>query len=444
MLPKNVILSNIFFIRHSVPVIGIVAAAAFIFGKAQTIHPFDADNLLALSLASRTNPAHYFLGSFVSYLPGYRPLAYLILWAHHQLLGLNIPSYFLVNFLICCAAVLCVYFMIVFLTRSRLSAIIASLLMLANGKMICAFIWIGERQSALAMLFGFSALLLAYIHWKRPLQRWLAWPGIFLLLLASSLCKEYGLSFSAAVLMLELAVRPRDWKAAAGMSMLSVFIYAALRFSLGGGAAASYNCEDMGFFTTMHVVCYSDMAFKAKIAQYLYNDITTFFSTIMPCFFDSNGMMVRPTSVSFVKSILVLVLAITGLARYPRTLLPMLALIAANAALSFMIVRTRNQVVGDMGFYSMAGAGVAVCFGMALRWRRVALAAGMAVLAGIFFTNARRTNAEISSIVARFASLDPCAQAALFAKDIDPSLVRQIKLRYSLDNPDCGREKAVH
>ena len=78
------------------------------YGAALHIHPLDGDNMIALSIADHATP-RFLTDDFVTYVPGYRPLAYLTLWAQYQELGHGTVQLFAFNLLAAVAAALGAY-----------------------------------------------------------------------------------------------------------------------------------------------------------------------------------------------------------------------------------------------------------------------------------------------------------------------------------------------
>lgn len=427
--------------RHIYPLAIVVWVAATTFESALRFRPFQADNLIALSLGARPDPTTFFTGSFVSYLPAYRPLAYLTIWVQYQIVGLRIGYYSLFNILVWVGCVLCVYAFVYILTRSRLSATIVALLMLLDGRQYAALIWIGERQSTLAVLFGLSALLLTLAS-CRDKSRYLTWLGIFLLLLASSLSKEFGLAFSGALVMFLFFTRSKDWKVLSIIAVAAVVIYFAMRLFLAGGAAGADICEGMGFLSSYRVVCYGDLDTGARIQQHLYNVGATFVGTIFPSLFDGAGTLRRASLRSLAFPALVFLMAFLGWAKMPRRTLPMLVLIAFNAVLNFMFYRTRNHLAGMAGLYATAGVGLAYVLSFVRNRRGTGLISATAMCI-LFIWLHRQTTGQMHSLQSYqnyAAALDACVAAREYAADIDRDLVRQIKIKYGMSNPDCTLE----
>jgi hypothetical protein len=426
-------LYNYPFFQHFLSVTAIVALATISFGKALSIHPADADNLIALSLASKQNPFGFFTGCFVSFLPGYRPVAYLFSWMQYQIVHLNIPSYFFVNVSIVIACIIVIYLLVYLLSKSKVAAFVVSVLMIVNPNFLCAIVWIGERQSSLALLFGLLALFLAITEWKPTRNNFVAWMLIFLFLLCSSLCKEYGLAFSPAIIIFAITNKNNNDRAALiSIGILSMAAYSMIRIFLAGSANVTYNCEDMGFFTSMRVICYNAMDLKDSIVQYLYNMIATFFNILLPGLINTNGMLIKPSMPSLLKSALFLCLAIIGFIKAPRPMSAMAMLIFCNAVLSFMIFRARNQIIGEAALYIIIGTAIThlIAFTRYNRWKYIIWTLCFIACIRIVLSSIAIDQKFVNEFKTRNDLLNSEAEAAKYPNDIDPIIAKQINDKY--------------
>ena len=145
---------------------------------------------------------------------------------------------------------------------------------------------------------------------------------------------------------------------------VAVVVYLGMRFGLAQGAGSQY-CEEMGLFENVRYICYAELDGSGRLLQHFYNVSATAVGTLVPPLFDFFGAfnsLSKLMSVAGIErlafSALLVALAAVGVPARPRQALPILALVAANAALSFMLYRPRNQLVGMVGVYAAAGLGL--------------------------------------------------------------------------------------
>lgn len=410
------------------------------YGGAVSIHPYYLDNLVYFSLAARPNPSSFFTGSFTTYFPGYRPLGTFSFWVQYQFAGLSAWQYFVFNIAVLWGCGVAVYALVLRLTGSRLAGAFAGSFLLVDDR-TNILVWnLTERQNAFACLFGLLALLIVYGSYRERHRR-LASVGLFALLLAAALSKEYGLVFSAAVVVAALTIRGPGWKAVALASFGAVATYAALRLALAGGATTPF-CDQMGFFSDRRQVCYNTVDTSTRLAQYAYNVGATFVGTLVPSAFDNIGAISIPGQFGvrgFVLPTLVAAGALFAAVRRPRLVVPLLTLLVVNTVLSFIQYRTRNQLVAMAGLYVAGGMGLAFALRSARdrpNWR-IASRVGLAMLFLLLVVNTQRTSQAVHHIRDLHGRMDPCTSLRAFPRDIDRNVVRAIKERDGLPNPTC-------
>lgn len=425
--------------------IGLVLICLVIFNPSLKIPIFDADNLGALSLGIKPNPMVFFMGRLASYLPAYRPLPYLTIWLQYQILGVRPVFFFLFNQLvwITCGLIL---FSIISKTssKSRVAAFLVTIIFLLDARTFASLIWIGERQSTMASLFGLLALLLVVTHtpqegWKIRHQI-----GIFFLLLSSALCKEYGLSFIGVIILIMLLDKEKYYKRMIFAALAALIVYGGMRIFLAGGAVTNY-CESMGFVIWEREICYSQLNTIGRIQQYAYNVFSTFFGTFFPSIFSGTGAIkTNPFSISLIWQFFVFIVSLATWIKLPKRSLPFLGLIIFNSILSFMLYRVRNQIIGLSGLYITFGIGMAyllsLLFRNRIKHRITSPIIGIVIL--IFMTSqcitqAANINSRLKHQSQEFGSIDPCQSYMNFSKDININLVRDVKNLYHLSNPEC-------
>lgn len=427
---------------HLGPVVLIAATGLATFIRVINTRPIAADNLVALSIASRGSPAKLFTGSFVSYVPGYRPIAHLSTWIQYRAFGLHVKPYFLLNLFIWIACALAVYVLVHSLTASRLAATGAGLCLLLDPRALSALYWIGERQSSMACLFGCLALVVAVR--ARDRRRVAVLAGICLLLLCAALSKEYGLAFAGATIALALADQ-RDARRTIGAAAFALVIYTAMRLVLAGGASTRDYCEYMGFLGRLRLVCLNELSLGKRVAQTGYNSVATLVGTVVPPLFDDTGRVRDLPEITgdlkylgqLAVALLVLGTAGVALVKEFRRVAPFTLLVVANALLSFAVYRGRNQLVGALGWYVTAGVGVAWVQGRlgraggSPRVRRVAAPLAVFGLTLVSLSVSLELHQQMNHL-----DESPCRAAAV-DPTIDARLARTLAHRYGAD-ADCG------
>jgi hypothetical protein len=394
---------------HGAAVAGIVLVGIGAWGASVNGRPFSNDNVQALSLATSSNPFDYFTGGF-SDLPAYRPLTELSLWLQYHVLGVNPPSYFVVNLAAWIAVALAVYVLVYLLSASVLASALAAGVLLLDPRALSAIFVIGDRATSFLCLCGLAALMIAMRYRPDGRHARLAEYAVVILLVLAALSKEYGLAFFAAVGLVGLVSRPEVRRQMIVAVVAAAVIYAFLRIVVAGNPSQTY-CNTMGLGEQVRNVCYGHLpkvnAGPAvvlngwdRIEQEAWNVGSSFVGTLFPSLFTPDGALnygsfgnfitghansavpgARPTG-DFFSRFLATGLAVLAWVRLPRKTLPLLGLVIANALLSLTVYRARNQIAGAVGLYASAGVGLALL----LPWfrstviRRAAFTAILAVV----------------------------------------------------------------
>jgi hypothetical protein len=420
--------------KHLGAAVVLLFLTAVAYGHIVALRPFDADSLGPLSWAFRANALSFIQGNVVAH-PEWRPLPYLTFWIQYQLVGLgNIESWFLFNILLWGLCGCLVYALAYTISHSQLAGLVAAAVLLLDPRVHEQLVIITGRQMVFASLFGLAALLLALF---RPGERWprLRRASIFALLLLAALSKEPGLAFSAALLTLALLARPDDWRALGLTAFGAIAAYFALRFLLAGGALGDY-CEDIGFFDTLRPVCYKELSWSERIPQYLYNQAAMLIGTLLRGVISSRGR-VDVNLELLLPSLPWFLLAVVGWLRSPRRTLPLLVLIAANAAVSFAVYRTRNQIYGLIGLYVTASVGLTYLLSLLPRWttRWIVIAATIPSLLWLG-GQAQRADALVQREIQTMRRQDPCSRLNNTSR-YERAVIVELKHKYALSNPDC-------
>jgi hypothetical protein len=118
----------------------------------------------------------------------------------------------------------------------------------------------------------------------------------------------------------------------------------------------------------------------------------------------------------------------------------MLFLICFNAVLSYVVYRSRDQIIGMIGLYATAGVGL----GYVLSWIRPRVGRQWlaAALVALLFWLPLQQAVEVRHLFEREVTAmlrqDPCTSLVSPAR-YDRALVQQIKREYGMTNPDCER-----
>jgi hypothetical protein len=430
----------------------LIGLAFLLYEVALRIPPFDADNLVVLSTSARSysDPWNLFTGSFISYIPGYRPLPYVTIWAQYRLFGVDATPFFVVNVLLWAGCAAVVYLLAARLAmRARGAVLLAAVALLVDTRGRASIYWIGERQATMACVLGGAALLL--VLGRDPARRRrVTEVAIFALLLGAFLSKEYGLAFAPAM----FAVAAARGRAGLDRRLLVITVgavaaYGLMRLALAGGASPPY-CEQMGFFGERRTeVCYDEVSFRFRVSQHVYNIGATLAGTLLPGLFEDDGVLRSPSVISnlplgeLVRKLalpgLVAVAAVVAWIRHTRATLPLLVLVVANATLSFMLYRDRNPLVGLIAVYASAGVTFAELLAGARASRARAVATAVAALAVLAVVGGAATLAgdPVEAFQAETASTDPCVAYSRYREEIAPGLLARVKREHGLHDVDC-------
>jgi hypothetical protein len=456
----------------------LTALSVALFWRVAHIPAFNKDNLFSLSFGPFVGPQHSLLSLLTqpyAHLPAYRPVPVFTLWLQYKLVGLAPESYFMVNvvLVICMCAVL--YALVYRMTGSWAAGGGSAFALLVDPRVITTITTIVERQTTIACLLGLLALLaaLAPPATARPGRIGVA---VFVLLLLAALSKEYGLAFSAAVLVAALLNRSPCSRPIVTATLGAVLAYTVLRWGVVGGTTGDY-CEDMGYFDQVRRVCFGHnrvggavlLTGSAELAQHAYNIGAAFLGTFLPFLFTGKGALTTSVSIPLaVWSLIVTSLAVVACVRIPRAALPFLALIVANSLLSLASYRERNLVVAVTGLYGAAGLGAVEVAGW-LRSRNVRLqqfgiaAGALTLVLWVGYQSLARVSdlrdlgTERENTLARIiqkqhkrkaTTVDLCRYAdRTFDAEhpgtvpILPTVVRYMKLRYHLPDPSCVSQR---
>ncbi len=212
------ILGVITIIVGVISIIGVIINRRLIDAEALTNFRYMRQLTLADVWTGETVPGH-----FVTY----RPVTGSVLRLEYLIFGLNPPVFIAINLVFLGLLAILIFEIIFRKTKELLPALVAALFFITDWRLSPNVEVIGEVQITLAAIFGLSSL-------------WLIWFGkgkfrpviVFLLLLLSTLSKEFGLAFSLAVLMDAVINRRPDWKLYAGIAIGVVIVFIGIRIGL--------------------------------------------------------------------------------------------------------------------------------------------------------------------------------------------------------------------
>lgn len=406
-------------------------AVTFLYGVLQ-IKPLDADNLIALSFG-KIRLRDMFRRSYVSYFPAYRPLVQVTIWLHYKFLDTNfIPLHYAVNLLIWILCVICFYYLVRSLTKSSIGSLLASLLLLVDNRIISALTLIGERQNTMSIFFGLLAILILIRNKNKKIGiRNLFF--IYLLLLFSLLSKEYGIIFSIMVFFFALKTKVRNIRSVLVVAFLAITTYFIMRYGLVKNIPSiTTYCEGMGFYTEIKTVCYSKLSAQASTDQKIYNIMASFLGTVFPIFLTHHGAL--EYSLDFTPQIFFyffsFFIAMLAVLKRSRKTLVFLLLLVVNAFVSFLIYRTRNQLIGMIAYYSIIAMGIDYLYNV-LKIRYFTLI----VIIYFIYYRGLVLRQDINNWTKSLSRIHPIHEYERYQKDIDLEIAEKIQKYYKLGKP---------
>lgn len=386
--------------------------------------PFEEDNVYVLAWAAATPPSRV-LAVDPHYYPEWRPLAYATVWLE-QHLGAPVRVHFGVNLLLWIACAWLVYVIARHLAASQAAGFLAAALVLTDPRATWALVAIVERQTSLACVFGLCAVALA-VTIETPLTA-VRQVALAALLVASMLSKEYGAAFTAALALFGMLTRRGDLVRPA---MAAALLYLAIRMIVVGAIVQPY-CEEMYLFGTARDICL-DVTDPASVTQLIYNVMATLVNLPLLGLLSGTGAPIFAES-RLLTGLLFSALAIAALMQGPRATRLLALIVIANAALSLMIYRDRNQLAGAcaMAILSAIGWRIVTRRLPDRRWH-IALATLIFALLGAQAALARALVVERGAIAAQ---IEPC-RLEIMNRDFVPRYVAALKMQYGMRDPDC-------
>jgi hypothetical protein len=402
----------------------LAALGAAVYWPIFGIRALNGDNLYILWWV-HTAPASALLRLDPQIYPEWRPLPFQLIWLEHRLVPLGaVAVHHAINLWIWVTCAWLAYRIVLLLSSSRLAGFLAAAWLLSDQRSVQTLLLIVERQTSLAGCFGLLAVFLVVRAADRRLTTSES-AAVALLLLASPLSKEYGLSFPLACLAYAGWRSRRDlaWPAA-----IAAVLYATLRLAFAGAAVGRY-CDDMGFFFRSASQCI-DPASPGSLAQMAYNVAASAISIPLQGLFDHQGM-IGIARARIATTAVFLTLAVAGLSKGPRELRLVVLVVLFNAALGFLVYRDRNLVLGTSAMAILAGAGLA-------RWPvgRTARVAALILLIVVVGRQAYETRKLVVQDASELSAEDPCG-SEIIARPGGLQFATLVKTTYGLGNPTC-------
>jgi hypothetical protein len=403
----------------------LVTAGVALYWPVFHLIPFEEDNVYALAWAAST-PASRVLAVDPFYYPEWRPLAYATVWIG-EWLGAPIVSHFAINLALWIACAWLSYGIARRLGGSAVAGILTAMLVLSDPRSTWALVAIIERQTSLACVFGLSATLLVLpIERRLPIGRQVT---LTALLMASMLSKEYGAAFALALAGHGAFANRADLLRPA---LLAAAGYIALRLLVVGAIVQPY-CEEMYLFGAARDVCI-EVTSASSFPQLAYNAGATLVNLPLLGLLSGTGAPIVAES-RLVTGVVLTGLAVVAVTKGPRTSGMLAVVVLANALLSVMIYRDRNQLVGACAMAILAGVGwPLVARTMSNRLARVALAAA---LVGLIAAQAALSRALVIERAAIAAQIDPC-RLEIMERDFVPPYAARLKSQYRATDASCG------
>jgi hypothetical protein len=439
--------------KHGYAIGLLVLICAGLTGFVHDHRPFAPDDILALSFGTIRSPLSFMTGNFVNFLPAYRPVSMISIWIQYQLAGIEPVSYYLFNIVIWLGCVVLFYRLMFHFTGSREASFGAALFLLADFRTATLYFWFIERQNPMAIIFGLSAVIL-FIKFDKN-ERWNRFTNVWViaLLLLSALSKEYGLVFIGVLVLYALLFDFPNLKKAFVIAVIVSVIYLGMRFSYAGGSNLGF-CAEIGYLDQASQICYQDIAFPQRVKFYIWNVAATFMGTFFPGLFSSVGQwlnfeILQPLdyeaifSLSYVElgfSTFLVCMVILSFYQRPKIALLFLSIILFNSVLNFPLYRSRNQLVSLIGLYGFFGLGISYLWGK-IQVQHIKLISGVFVLVLIIVSGLKigYLSHYLELISYSYNISDPCDTLTQHhhPENIDREIVKQLKIKYGLSNPEC-------
>jgi hypothetical protein len=437
--------------QHKYYVVSIILIAFSTFSYYQGYWPNDEENLRILSLASNTHFLEIFTKIAFWEIPQYQPLSTLTLWIQYQIFGIAPQPYILINIFLWVLNSIMLYYFVYRFTKSGQISVLIALLFLLDYRSSDALLFIGRRNSLLALAAGQCALIVVLSAFKTYSIQRMEYVGLFFLLGLALFSDAKSAVFIGAILIYSV-LKTTNKQHTKGLLITGLFIliiYLGIRFGL---------LETNNNFCYLHVgyrhqtleVCYKDYQLLDRAKMFAWNSSAALMSTFFPQLFSQYGQWQGyQFSSGFFMSIGELVfqflsfLAI-GLAVFkkPKYSLPLLSIIMLNALLSLRGYQIGDMLIGIFAYYSLLGMGITSFQEMTrLNQKRSQSLSTIAILAFVIVLGFKSSNLSHSLETTTYSTshIDPCMSLrhADFPEAIDPNIVYRLKVYYGDKTPNC-------
>jgi hypothetical protein len=202
------------------------------------------------------------------------------------------------------------------------------------------------------------------------------------------------------------------------------------------GAVMQPYCEEMYFFGTARDVCL-EVTNPASVPQLVYNAAATFVNLPLLGLLSGAGEPIFAES-RLATGLLFSGLALAAIVKGSRVSWLFALVAVANAALSVMIYRERNQLAGACALAILAGLGWGpVAATLSSRRARTAM---LTVVTGLILTQAALARALVIERQAIAAATDPC-RLEIMDRPFVPPVVASLKAAHGLPDPECRAQR---
>jgi len=290
--------------------------------------------------------------SFPGHFVTYRPMMASLLRGEYLIFGFNPPAFFTINLVLLILVAILMYDIIYRVTGELLPALLGTLFLITDWHIVQTIYVIGEAQITLAALFGLSALWLVwFVDDRRKFKPVI----VFVLILASTLSKEFGLAFALAIFIFAVFKKGANWKTYAGLSIGVVITFLILRFLVVPDSPLG---RDYSSFLNM-------------LKWFLFNSTSGFIYTFINLFrpaSDGDLPTLDTLRYSTMESWLMVIFQIIPIVIFfilgiknkenQRITIPLLFLLIGNSLLFFFNYAFRFHFLGKIGMYAVVGFGI--------------------------------------------------------------------------------------
>lgn len=338
--------------------------------------PFETHALIALTRGASVTLEDFWSTNLSS--PGLRPLASFSFVFDNLLFGLNVSLAYIENI---CWLALCLWLAYIFfrkITGHAQVALIATIFVISDPRFITVVKWLTGRQTTMTAAFGFIALI-ATISFRNKSSSVLYIFTVFIFLVLSVLCKEYGLIFIVSVPICSFLYARHRTTQALLASLAAICSYAILRILMVPSRTVGVFASDtMAYWGKLkNATTTSDFTDLNNLLQISYNIfaglVTGFLPSLSDNYYGYAGILGVNYSfgslwanLNYFMIILIPFFICVCFYNSKKLFTIGTLMIVLNALLCFALFRQRNLFIGAVGLWMM------VCFGAyySLLWLR--------------------------------------------------------------------------